>query len=59
MKKISKLKRQVEELQEKATKKINTEPVPYWGGGDWQAQGLEYAYTKVLKLIEEIINEQN
>ena len=57
MKKILKLQQQIEILQEDSTKGINGAPVQYWSGGDWQKQGIEYTYSIVLKMIEEIINE--
>ncbi len=57
MKKILKLQQQIEILQEISTKGINGAPVQYWSGGDWQKQGIEYVYSKVLKMIEKIINE--
>lgn len=58
MKKLQKLREKVEELHEKVCPELSTKPTPYWTGGDWQKQGLEYAYTKVLKEIDKIIDSK-
>ena len=58
IKKLEKLRDYVEGLHDAICPKISNEPVQYWRGGDWQAQGLEKAYTKVLKKIQELQDEK-
>ena len=57
MKKLEKLKEFVEKLHEPEAERMSDQPVQYWNGGDWQAQGLERAYSNILKEIDKLINE--
>ncbi len=58
MKKLLKLKSKVEKLHSNVVKKLSTEPVQYWRGGDWQIQGIEKTYSNILKEIEKLINPE-
>ena len=56
MKKLLKLKSKIEDFHKEVYPKLNTEPVQYWSGGDWQVQAFEKAYSNVLKEIDKLIN---
>ena len=56
MKKLLELKNEIEKLQSTVADQMSDKQPRYWVGGDWQIQGLEKAYSNVLKEIEKLMS---